>query len=531
MNRRELEQNLIERVTVGDMLRRRARDSADKLALVDFPGGQRREMSYSQLNQRVNQLAHGLQAKGFKQGEKLALVSSNQSDMLVVYFACYKLGIVTVPINFMQAAEDMRYNLEHSESVIVIYEDILADLISPCFTGNDHIRLSVQLGSNAGQADTSLDALLANQSDAEIEDRIIKDRDTAHMIYTSGTTSRPKAVETSHLSLVISALTSAVELDTTQGSAHLLILPLFHCAALSLAFPTLLRSGTLVLHGSFEPQKFIDSLEQDKIESALLLPMMWHALLGLPDLDKRDLSSFKIGIYAMAPMDANSLDRVRQAFGCEMHLGSGQTEFAPSACLYRDRSPTEFGEGNYWGKAVCTVDQIVIDDYGKEVPQGEIGEIAWRGPQAMTGYYKNPEASAETSKFGWHHTGDLGLIDDQGQLLFVDRKKDTIKSGGENVSSMKVEQALLSFAGVLQAAAFGLAHPRWGEAVCGCVIAVPGAELDEEAIIAHCKQHLGRFETPKRIIIADALPLTGTGKVRKVELRQQYKDLFVNEPA
>lgn len=531
MNTRELEQNLIERVTMGDMLRRRARDSGDKLALVDFPGGQRREMSYTQLNQRVNKLAHGLVAKGLQQGEKLALVSSNQSDMLVVYFACYKLGIIIVPINFMQAADDMRYNLEHSEAVAIFYEDILADLITPCLAGNDAIRLSVQLGATAGKADTSLEALLTDQSDTEIEDRIIKDRDTAHMIYTSGTTSRPKAVETSHLSLTIAALTAAVELDTRKGSAHLLILPLFHCAALSLTFPTLLRSGTLVLHGSFEPQKVIDSIEQDKIETALLLPMMWHALLSLPGIEKRDLSSFQIGIYAMAPMDANSLNRVRQVFGCEMHLGSGQTEFAPSACLFRDQSPTQFGEGNYWGKAVCTVDQAIIDDHGIEVPQGEIGEIVWRGAQAMSGYYKNPEASAEASKFGWHHTGDLGLIDDQGQLLFVDRKKDTIKSGGENVSSMKVEQALLSFEGVIQAAAFGLAHPRWGEAVCGCVIATPGTQLNEEALIAHCKQHLGRFETPKRVIISDALPLTGTGKVRKVELRQQYKDLFADEPA
>lgn len=526
MNTEALQQNLIERVAMGDLLRRRSRDSGSTVALVDFPAGKRREMTYSQLNARVNQLAHGLVAQGIQQGEKLALVSSNNSDMLVTYFACYKLGVVVVPINFMQGADDIRYNLEHSETTAVVYEDILADVIRPCMEGNAAIKLTVQLGAEKGDADYSLNALAEGQSDAEIEDRIILDRDTAHMIYTSGTTSRPKAVESSHLALTIAALTGAIELEISKEGTLLLILPLFHCAALSMSFPALLRSGTIIIHSSFEPTAVLNSIEEDKVENALFLPMMWSALLAQPGLDQRDFSNFKVGLYAMAPMDANSLNKVREAFGCQMHLGSGQTEFAPSACLYLDKSPTEFGEGNYWGKAVSTVDQAVIDDEGNEVPQGEIGEIVWRGAQAMSGYYKNPEASAEASKFGWHHSGDLGLIDSEGQLLFVDRKKDTIKSGGENVSSMKVEQALLSYEGVVVAAAFGVPHPHWGEAVCACVVPVPGTEIDEAALIEHCKSHIGGFEVPKKVFICDSLPMTGTGKVRKVELRQQHQKLF-----
>jgi len=521
-----LNQNIIERVAMGDMLRRRSRDSGDQLALVDFPGGERREYTFAQLNSRVNQMAHGLIDKGIKQGEKLALVSSNRSDMVVTYFACYKLGVVVVPINFMQGADDIRYNLEHSETVAVVYEDILADIIRPAMAGNDAIRLSVQIGAEQGDADCSMDALIDGQSEAEILDRVINDRDTAHMIYTSGTTSRPKAVETSHLALMIAALTGALELEVKEGGCMLLILPLFHCAALSMSFPTLLRRGSIVIHSSFDPAAALDAIEKDKVDNATLLPMMWNALTAYPGVEERDLSSFDLGIYAMAPMDAKSLQRVRDVFGCKMHLGSGQTEFAPAACLFLDKSPTEFGEGNYWGKPVATVEQAVIDDEGNEVPQGEIGEIVWRGAQAMSGYYKNPEASAEASQFGWHHSGDLGLIDKEGQLLFVDRKKDTIKSGGENVSSMKVEQSLLSFGGIMQAAAFGVPHPHWGEAVCACVVPSGEKELDEEAIINHCKQELGGFEVPKKVFIAEALPMTGTGKVRKVELRQMHQNLF-----
>jgi long-chain acyl-CoA synthetase len=180
---------------------------------------------------------------------------------------------------------------------------------------------------------------------------------------------------------------------------------------------------------------------------------------------------------------------------------------------------------------VCTVDQAILDDDGNECAPGEIGEICWRGAQAMNGYYNNPEATAEASRFGWHHSGDLGLIDAEGQLLFLDRKKDTIKSGGENVSSMKVEQALLAFEGAIQAAAFAVPHPHWGEAVCACLVVQDNADATEDAVISHCKELLGKFEVPKRVMLVGELPMTGTGKVRKVELRQQYSQLFASSEA
>lgn len=521
-----LEKNLINRVAVGDMLRRRARDSGDKVALVDYPNGERREYTYGALNRKVNQLVRGLRSRDVKQGDKLALISSNQSDMMAVYFACYKMGVVIIPINFVQSPDDICYNLAHSGSSVVVYDPLLETLAMQCVEGLASIKLTVNMGSNSAQAHCTLDELADNQSADEIEDCIINERDTAQMMYTSGTTSRPKAVETAHLALVMAALTGAVELGIKKDSAHLIVLPLFHVAAISLALPTLFSSGTVIIHSSFDPLHVLHSIESERVDSALFLPMMWNALLLEPSLASRDLSSFEVGMYAMAPMDSTTLNKVRETFGCLMHLGSGQTEFAPSACLYLDKSPTEFGEGNYWGTPVCTVDQAIIDDNGNECAPGEIGEICWRGAQAMTGYYNNPEATAEASKFGWHHSGDLGLIDNEGQLLFLDRKKDTIKSGGENVSSMKVEQTLLGMPEVIQAAAFAVPHPHWGEAVCACVVTIPSATICEEDIVSHCKRELGKFEVPKRVMLVDQMPLTGTGKIRKVELRQQYQNLF-----
>lgn len=526
MRNKALEKNLIERVAMGDLLRRRSRDSAGKAAIVDFPKGVRRETTYGELNNRVNQLAYGLISNGLKQGDKLSLISTNQRDMVVVYFACYKLGVIVVPINFMQNIDDIRYNFEHSESVAIVYEDIFTDIVLSLCSNSDNIMLTAQIGKEKGQANYALDELIIHQSTTEIEDRIIADRDTAHMIYTSGTTSRPKAVESSHLTLMMSALAGVIELDITKQSRLLVVLPLFHCAALSLLHPTLLRGGCAVLHAAFEPSLIINSIEQEKIETALLLPMMWNALLATPDIEKRDFSGFKTGIYGMAAMNSQSLDKVRKAFGCVMHLGSGQTEFAPVACMYRDNALTEFSEGNYWGVPVCTVEQAIMDEFGNELPNGDVGEIVWRGPQVMNGYFKNSDASDEAIRFGWHHTGDLGLIDSEGQLLFIDRIKDTIKSGGENVSSEKVEQVLESFEGVERAAAFGVNHSHWGEAVCVCIVSQTGIELDKVEIELYCKAHLGIFEIPKAIFFCDSLPVTGTGKVRKVELRDQYIDIF-----
>ncbi|WP_166422019.1 class I adenylate-forming enzyme family protein [Paraglaciecola sp. 20A4] len=528
MRDKALEKNLIERVAMGDLLRRRSRDSAHLPALVDFVDSVRHEITYGELNNRVNQLAHGLISKGVKQGDKLALISTNQSDMVVVYFACYKLGVVAVPINFMQSADDIRYNFEHSESVAIVYQGMFTDIVMGLIEGNDKVKLTVQIGKERGSANVSLDGLIEGQSTSEIEDRIIADRDTAHMIYTSGTTSRPKAVESSHLTLTMAALTGVIELDINKQNRLLLVLPLFHCASLSILHPILMRSGCAVLHAAFEPNVIVDSIEQEKIETVVFLPMMWNALLVTADIEKRDFSHLKTGVYAMATMNSQNLDKVRETFGCAMHLGSGQTEFAPVACMFYDNAATQFAQGNYWGVPVCTVDQAVIDEFGNELPDGEVGEIVWRGAQAMSGYYKNPQASDEATQFGWHHTGDLGLIDSKGQLLFIDRKKDTIKSGGENVSSQKVEQILESFSGVQRAASFGVDHPHWGEAVCACVIAELETELDVTEIELFCKAQLGKFEVPKVIFICQSLPMTGTGKIRKTELRDQYSDIFAH---
>lgn len=526
IDRNKLNRNLIERVSIGDLLRRRARDCGNREALVEFVDGHRIALSYRELNNRVNQLVRGLRNKGLQQGDRLALLSSNRIDFMTVAFACYKAGIVLVPINYLQSADDTRYNFEHASVKAVVYEPTLETTAINCCQGLSNVQLKVVMEGEANLADVTIDQLINGFDDSDIEDIVIEDRDVAQLLYTSGTTSRPKGVETSHLALYFASMSNPLNLDFGRHHRHLVVLPVFHCAAMSLSLSTLQTGGTLILQSQFDPQRTSELLQSEKIQGTALLPMMWRALLRLPGITEGDFSQLKTGIYAMAPMDADSLQKLRSTFNCGFHLASGQSEFTPAACIFYNGSDSEFGEGNYWGVPTLAADQAILDDQGNEVPQGVEGEICWRGPQVMNGYLNNVEATDEVSQFGWHHSGDLGMIDNKGQLLFVDRKKDMIKSGGENVPSCKVEQVLLGIDGIVQAGAFGVAHPRWSEAVCACVQLAPGCDLDEAAIIGQCKEQLGGFQVPKRVIIVESFPLTSTGKVLKRELQEQYKDLF-----
>lgn len=526
MNNHLLEQNLIERVAMGDMLRRRSRDSGSRTAIVSYSEHGRNEISYKELNSKSNQLARGLREQGINQGDSLALLATNSIEFFIVTFACYKSGIVVVPINFMQNPSDIHFNLQLADVKAIISESRFAPLtISPKL---ENIKLRINT-DDCGDGSLNLNQFIAAQDNSEIEDVIINDRDTAQILFSSGTTSKPKGIETSHLSLYMSSLSTPLSLGFGRFHSHLAVLPTFHCASLSFCLSTLQLGGKLCLIPAFDVVPVAQIIKNEKIESTGFLPIMWKGLLAHPDLPKFDFSSLTLGLYAMAPIDSKTLQKLRDTFtNCKFHLGSGQSEFTPCSTVFYDGSVTEFEEGNYWGVPSLTSDQAIIDDNGNEVPQGETGEICWRGPQVMSRYLDDQAASREASKFGWHHSGDLGLIDSEGQLLFVDRKKDMIKSGGENIASMKVEQTLLGISNVVQTAVFGVPHERWSEAACAVVQMAPGTEFSEDAIIEYCKEKLAGFEVPKRVILIEELPVTSTGKIQKNVLREKFKDLFSN---
>ncbi len=518
--------NLIDRIAIGDIFRRRAASNPNQSALVEHREGRRLSYTHLELNQTLNKVADTLTQLGIKPGDKVALASPNSIEFSLIIYGCMKAGVVVVPLNYLQGQSDLVYTINHCEAKAIFIEDSLLEKFQQCkdkFTTLQHWIVVPVTGCKVAEDSLCFNTLMDNAC-ADEKNVEIYDRDTLQILYTSGTTSKPKGVETSHLALFVNSMSAAIELGMGKNSVGTSAMPMFHCAQHLVSTALLHTGGSLVIFREFNPKSFLEVIEKEKIEFIFLIPLMWKALLDVPNLEQYDLSSVIAGMYAMTPIDHPSLLRLKEVFDCPFILGSGQTEMTPLTTVFHDEWSHK--KGNYWGEAVLTTDQAIMNDNGVLLPDGEIGEIVWRGPAAMTGYYKDPNATAEASKFGWHHSGDLGYFDEDHQLMFVDRKKDMIKTGGENVPSIKVERIVMSHPNVAGVTVIGLPHPRWTEAVTAVVMIKPGTELTEKELVELCKSELAGYEVPKRIIFVDDIAKTATGKFLKAPLRKEYEALY-----
>lgn len=512
----------IGRVALGDLLRRSAARGGDRIALIE---GERRT-SFAELDATANRFARYLLARGLLRGQKVAMLCNNSTAMVAAIFGIQKAGLVWVPINTMLGVDDIDYILGHAEvSLAVIDDTLLAN--APLAALLDRLKLpcvAVELSGAAVTASTTFAAAIADQPATEPQ-VAIGERDLAQIMYTSGTTARPKGVMHSHLSVYFAVLGNIADMGIGRADVATCMLPLFHCAQHVTALSFLAGGNALVLMRGFDPAALIAAIARERITYMVGLPLMYAAVLHHPSRSEHDLSSLRLCIYAMAPMPKPLLIRLIDELCPNFALCTGQTEIYPITAMFRpEQQLRRFG--NYWGESAIVNDTAIMDDDGNLLPWGQVGEIVHRGPNVMLGYYKNPEATEEARRFGWHHTGDLGMVDADGQLLFVDRKKDMIKSGGENVPSVKIEEVLLRHPAVANAAVVGLPHPHWTEAVSAFVTVKPGMAVDEAGIADHCRAHLGGFEVPKLVRILEALPMTATGKIRKQELKAAHAGLF-----
>jgi long-chain acyl-CoA synthetase len=513
----------IGRVAIGDILRRAAKRFPDRIALTD---GERR-VSFTEIERDANRFANYLVARGLRPGEKISTICNNSVEFVKALFGIHRAGLVWVPINTMLGAADMDYILDHAGVGFALIDDNLhaqperraalekrgVDLIAIDLTGNA-----------ATQGLESFTDLIKGHSDVEPE-IAFDDRDLAMIIYTSGTTSRPKGAMHCHLAVVMAVMSNAIEMSLTRHDGISGQFPLFHCAGHVLLLSYLSVGGKMALMRGFDPVVAMEAIARDRLTVFVGLSLMYQAILDHPRRGDYDLTSLRTCIYTMAPMGRPLLERAIAELCPDFVLTSGQTEMYPATTMSQpDRQLLRFG--NYWGESLIVNETAIMDDDGHLLPRGQVGELVHRGPNVMLGYYKDPEATAAARKFGWHHTGDLALIDAQGEVLFIDRKKDMIKSGGENVASVKIEETLLAHPAVQNAAVVGLPHPQWGEAVAAFVKLKPGAQAEEAEIAEHCRKHLGGFQVPKLVRILDEMPMTATGKLRKVELRQQFVDHF-----
>ncbi len=504
--------------TLGNLVSRSARRNGAAPALLENGRG----MSYAQLEEDSNRFAHHLLARGLQAGDKVAMLSPNSMDFVVAAFGILKAGLVWVPVNALLSPTEVAYIVQHAEARLLVVDAQLA--AHPAWSAALPAMGMplVRCGPGAEGAGTLAQALAGQPASlpaVEVDEHAL-----ALIMYTSGTTGHPKGAMHSHRSVLSAVMSNAVTVSIVPQDVLSAILPLFHCAQFSMAAAALACGAAISLSRGFDPGTVLATLARDRVTLVAALPAMYGAMLLQPSRAEHDLSALRLAIYAMAPMAPELLRRLMQEFCPRFALGSGQTEMFPMTVYFAPEQ--QHRSGNCWGQATPVNDTAIMDADGRLLGQGEVGEIVHRGTNAMLGYFKDPEATAATRRFGWHHTGDLGMWDEDGFLHFKGRLKDMIKTGGENVPAIRVEEALLGHPAVAVAAVVGLPHQEWIEAVTAFVCLKPGQSTDAGALQEHCRSTLAGFEIPKHIAIVDNLPMTSTGKIQKHVLRANHQALY-----
>jgi fatty-acyl-CoA synthase len=506
------------RQSIGDLLDRSAARHPEKLAIVH---GDVRQ-SFAELDDAVNRTANVLTARGVAKGDRVAMLGHNSHHFVVVHFALARLGAISVPINFMLKADEVAYVLDHAGTTGMVVEDALVPVAQQALDGLGATGRHGVLGvMGAGDAPDGWEPVAAwltsEQRDRPPVD--VADDDVIQLMYTSGTESRPKGAALSSRSLISQYVSCIIDGRMTADDVEVHALPLYHCAQMHCFLtPDLYLGATSIVLDGPEPAALLATIERERVTKLFCPPTVWISLLRHPDFDRRDLSSLRKGYYGASIMPVEVLKELLDRLpGVQLFNFYGQTEMAPLATLLPPEEQVR--KAGSAGRASINVVTLVVDEDDQPVPAGTVGEIVHRSPHAMLGYWNDPEKTAEAFRNGWFHSGDLGVLDDEGYLTVVDRKKDMIKTGGENVASREVEEVIYQHPAVSEVAVFGTSHPTWIEAVTAAVVVREGHELSGDEVIGFCRDHLAGFKVPKQVVVVDSLPKNASGKVLKRELR------------
>ncbi|MFE7418464.1 long-chain-fatty-acid--CoA ligase [Rhodococcus sp. NPDC057529] len=473
--------------------------------------------TWRELDDRSARTAAVLAARGVARGDRVVLLLTNRPEFLEVMLAATRLGAIAVPVNFRLSPGEVTFIVADSDAAVVVVEDSLVDLTAEV---DDAVPVLV-VGDAAD--DVPLEKQLrAADPDVPIAD--VPEDSPAAIMYTSGTTGRPKGAVLSHLNLQAQALTliRGWRLFDTESEVNLVSSPLFHIAALGSVGPFLLIGATVVIHptGAFDAAEVLDSLERERVTSVFMVPTQWQAILDDAGPDGRNLALRVLG-WGAAPATPTLLDRLNAAFpDAAIVAFFGQTEMSPVTCMLDGKDAVR--KIGSVGKPIDTVAMRVVDEAMNDVPQGEIGEIVYRGPGLMEGYWRNPEATADAFDGGWFHSGDLVRVDSDGFVYVVDRKKDMIISGGENIYCAEVENALAAHPDIVDVAVIGRADERWGEVPVAVVVPRAGAAPGVDALADWLDGRVARYKRPKFVEILPQLPRNASGKVVKGVLREQF---------
>ncbi|TDU24216.1 acyl-CoA synthetase (AMP-forming)/AMP-acid ligase II [Panacagrimonas perspica] len=485
-----------------------------------------RVRTMAQLRDRVGRLAAGLHSRGVRRGDRVCMLSLNSDRYLETYLALAWLGAVVNPANFRWNVGEILYSIQDSECVALIVDDPFVTMIGAIRDGAPSLRLIVHAGDMSAPAGTeSFEGLI--DSHTAVDDLELGGDELLGIFYTGGTTGAPKGVMLSHANVHSSAMALLAEGAVPEGSVALHAAPMFHLADFMLTCCLLLRGGEHVMLPSFQPASVVDLIRTRGISDLLMVPAMLQMLVDAPAMVGADVASVRRIIYGASPASEALLDRVMSAFaGADLLQVYGMTEASavmsvlPPAMHVPAARP--LGRLRSGGRACLHVQIRIVDGEDREVPQGEVGEITARGPNIMQGYLNKSDATTSALKNGWMHTGDMGYMDADGYVFIVDRIKDMIISGGENVYSAEVENAIAKHPAVAACAVVGIPCKDMGEKIHAAVVLKPGATLDSDALYQHCKQLIAGYKCPRSLEVRESLPVSGAGKVLKTELRKPY---------
>ncbi len=508
---------------LADLLHRSAERFPNKIAVVYKALRQ----TFEQLNEAVNRTANAFAARGIRQGDHVALFSHNNYGFVVTRFALARLGAVTVPINFMLNASEVSYILGNADVCGVVAEDALSGIADAAILEAGiavKLKGAIREAANELPRDWEYVQDWMQHPDATAPDVDIDDDAPVQMVYTSGTESRPKGAVLSARCLYAQYASVIIDGEMSSDDVEVHALPLFHCAQLDCFLtPDLYLGATSILLPGPDAGQLLRTIQAEKVTKLFCPPTVWIALLRHPAFDSTDLSTLKKGYYGASIMPVEIIKEISLRIpGLRLFNFYGQTEMSPVATILKPEDQLrKLGSA---GRAAINVETRVVDDNDMPVPVGTVGEIVHRSPHATLGYWKNPEKTAEAFRNGWFHSGDLGVMDDEGYLSVVDRKKDMIKTGGENVASREVEEILFSHPAVSEVAVIGVPHPRWIEIVVAVVVSRRGHALSCEDLQHFCKERMAGYKVPKRVEIVEALPKNASGKIMKRELRDQFSE-------
>jgi len=508
-------------MVVGDILARTARLAPNREALVFG----RTRLSYRAFDEAANRLANALRGLGVGAGERVAILLRNCHQYEIAVFGIAKAGGVAVPVNFRLNAEEIRFILTHAGARAVITSGEFLDLLDPVMPDLGDVKVWISVDGDRGRA-ASFDRVLAMASAAP-PGVPVAEGDLAFIFYTSGTTGLPKGAMITHANMTISAMIGAIELRLRAGEIGLFSIPLFHGGGGSAPMGFFLMGATAVV-AEYDPERVAALIEAERVTTATFVPAMILFLLDSPGRRRYDLGSMKRILDGAAPMPTDRLKEVIREWGIEFYNIYGLTETALFLSVLHPEDYAVDGPAEKVrrlgsvGREAVGIELRVIDDGGHEVATGGTGEIIARGRNITSGYWNAPEETARVLRGGWFHTGDVAMTDDEGYLYIVDRKKDIIISGGENISSVQVEEALYTHPAVREAAVIGIPDDRWGEAVRAIVVLREGMAANEAEVIEHCRARLASYKKPRAVDFVATLPRNPSGKVLKHVLREPF---------